>query len=104
MNDAFAISDLLPVLPELTLIAGAMALLMLGAFRGEGAAMPINWLAILLLIGAGAVIIILMPDERLESFGGSFVVDSYARFLKLLALVGSATAVLMSLDFFGRER
>ena len=32
-------------------------------------------------------------------FGGSFVVDDFARFLKLLAYAGSAAAILMSLDY-----
>ncbi len=32
------------------------------------------------------------------------MLEPYARFLKLLALVGSATAILMSLDYFEREQ
>jgi NADH-quinone oxidoreductase subunit N len=99
MIETFAFNDLLPALPEIVLAVGAMALLMLGAFRGEHSARMINWLAILLLIVAGAVIVWL-PEGRLVTFGGSFVVDQFARFLKLLALTGSATAILMSLDYF----
>ncbi len=76
---------------------------MVGAFRGERAAATVNWLAILLLIAAG-VVLVWLPAERLEAFGGSFVVDPFARFLKLLALIGSATAILMSLDYFEREQ
>ena len=69
MNEAFVVRDLYPVLPELVLAVGAMVLLMLGAFQ-ERAVTAINWLAILLLIAAGAVICWL-PAERLEAFGGS---------------------------------
>ena len=36
-------------------------------------------------------------------FGGSLRVDAFARFLKLLALIGSAGALLMSLDYLQRE-
>jgi NADH-quinone oxidoreductase subunit N len=75
-----------------------MALLMLGAYRGERTAGAINWLAILLLVAAGAVVVWL-PAEKLVAFGGSFIVDSFARFLKLLALTGSATAILMSVSY-----
>src|SRR5204862_2933557 len=58
--------------------------------------------AILLLIVTGAIVVWL-PSETLVTFGGSFVLDSFARFLKLLALTGSAAAILMSFDYFIRE-
>jgi NADH-quinone oxidoreductase subunit N len=103
MNEAFEFRDLMPALPEIVLAVGAMALLMLGAYRGERTAGAINWLAILLLIGAGAVVVWL-PGEKLSTFGGSFIVDSFARFLKLLALTGSATAILMSTTYLKVER
>src|SRR5215210_7207615 len=99
MSETFVLNDLLPVLPEIVLAIGAMALLMFGAFSGEHSGRAINWLSILLLVVAGAVVVWL-PEERLITFGGSFVVDQFARFLKLLALTGSATAILMSMDYF----
>ena len=102
MNETFVVHDLYPVLPEIVLAVGAMVLLMVGVFRGERAVTMVNWLAILLLIAAGAIIVWL-PGEQLEAFGGSFVLEPFARFLKLLALVGSATAILMSLDYLERE-
>jgi NADH-quinone oxidoreductase subunit N len=102
MNETFVVHDLYPVLPEIVLAVGAMVLLMVGVFRGERAVTMVNWLAILLLIAAGAIIVCL-PGEQLEAFGGSFVLEPFARFLKLLALVGSATAILMSLDYLERE-
>jgi NADH-quinone oxidoreductase subunit N len=103
MTDTFVVSDIYPVLPELVLVVGAMTLLMVGAFRGERAAGAINWLSILLLVAAGGILAWL-PPERVEAFGGSFVLEPYARFLKLLALIGSATAILMSLDYLKREQ
>ena len=103
MNEAAEFPALLPVLPEIVLAVGAMVLLMVGAFRGEAAARPSTVLAILLLVAAG-VIVVMLPDGRLVTFGGSFVVDGFARFLKLLALAGSAVAILMSFDYFGREK
>jgi NADH-quinone oxidoreductase subunit N len=103
MNEASEFRDLLPALPEIGLAVGAMVLLMLGAFRGERSASAMNWLAILLLIGAGAVVVWL-PAGKLVAFGGSFIVDPFARFLKLLALTGSATAILMSTSYLKIER
>ncbi|HEV3373905.1 MAG TPA: NADH-quinone oxidoreductase subunit NuoN [Xanthobacteraceae bacterium] len=103
MNDAAALPALLPALPEIVLALGAMALLMLGAFRGEHTAVAINWLGIGLLVTAG-LIILWLPAGTLTTFGGSFVVDPFARFLKLLALTGSAGAILMSFDYLAREK
>ena len=94
---------LLPALPEIVLALGAMALLMFGAFRGEHTAVATNWLAIGLLVAAG-VITLLLPDGTLTTFGGSFIVDPFARFLKLLALTGSAAAILMSFDYLALEK
>jgi NADH-quinone oxidoreductase subunit N len=103
MNEASEFRELLPALPEIVLAVGAMVLLMVGAFRGERSAGAMNWLAILLLIGAGAVVVWL-PAGKLVAFGGSFIVDPFARFLKLLALTGSATAILMSTSYLKIER
>jgi len=94
---------LLPALPEIVLALGAMALLMFGAFRGEHTAVATNWLAIGLLVAAGAITL-LLPDGTLTTFGGSFIVDPFARFLKLLALTGSAAAILMSFDYLALEK
>jgi len=103
MNDAFDFHDLLPALPEIVLAIGAMVLLMLGAFRGERSTTAVNWVAIVLLVAAGAIVVWL-PGDKLIAFGGSFVVDTFARFLKLLALAGSAAAILMSLTYLKLER
>ena len=80
-----------------------MALLMLGVFRGKTAARFVDGAAIALLVIAGAILLAL-PAGKLVSFGGSFVVDDFARFLKILALIGSAAAIAMSLDYARRER
>jgi NADH-quinone oxidoreductase subunit N len=98
MSDTFQIPTVLPVLPEIVLALGAMVLLMVGAFRGERAAKGIEGAAILLLLIA-AFIIVWLPAGRLVTFDGSFVVDGFARFLKLLALAGSAATIVMSSNY-----
>src|SRR5262245_64221624 len=103
MTDTFEASALLPALPEIVLVLGAMLLLMVGAFRGERTSHSIDAAAILLLVAAG-FIVVLLPEGKLVTFGGSFVVDNFARFLKLLALAGSATAILMSLNYLALEK
>jgi NADH-quinone oxidoreductase subunit N len=100
---AAAFPAILPVLPEIVLGLGAMALLMLGVFRAAANIRVVDFAAIALLVAAGAILLAL-PGGRLVSFGGSFVVDDFARFLKILALLGSAAAIVMSLDYAVRER
>jgi NADH-quinone oxidoreductase subunit N len=92
-----------PALPEILLAVGAMVLLMLGVFGSARATGIVNALAVVLLIVA-AVMVASMPGERNVGFGGSFVVDGFARFLKILALVGSAVTILMSLEFLSKLR
>ena len=100
---AAAYPAIMPVLPEIVLGLGAMALLMLGVFGSSANSRIVDFAAIALLAIAGAVLL-LLPGGRLVSFGGSFVVDDFARFLKMLALLGSAAAIAMSLDYAERER
>jgi NADH-quinone oxidoreductase subunit N len=103
MTEIFEVPTLLPALPEIVLVIGAMLLLMVGAFRGERATSGIDGTAILLLIVTG-LIVVWLPGDKLVTFGGSFVVDGFARFLKLLALTGSAAAILMSFNFLAAEK
>src|SRR5215468_10666520 len=103
MTEPAEIPALLPALPEIVLAIGAMLLLMVGAFRGERTTPTIDTAAILLLIAAGAVVVWL-PGEKLVTFGGSFVVDGFARFLKLLSLAGSAAAILMSYSYLAAAK
>ncbi|MGX7742807.1 NADH-quinone oxidoreductase subunit NuoN [Rhodopseudomonas parapalustris] len=98
MNFETAGYPLLPILPELVLVVGAMLLLMLGAYRGPKATGTITVLAILLLLATGALELFALPAGKLVTFGGSFVVDDFARFLKVLALIGSAVTLLLSLE------
>lgn len=90
--------QLLPVLPELVLAVGAMLLLMLGAYRGQGTTRLVTALAVVLLVVTG-VLELWLPAGKLTTFGGSFIVDDFARFLKILALIGSAATLVLSAEF-----
>jgi NADH-quinone oxidoreductase subunit N len=90
--------QLLPALPELVLAVGAMVLLMIGAYRGEGTTALVTTLAVVLLVVTG-VLEYALPAGKLVSFGGSFIVDSFARFLKITALIGSVATLILSAEF-----
>src|SRR5215813_8994055 len=106
MSDILNLPGIFPVLPELVLVLGAMALLMVGVFAGDRATGGISAVAIALL-AACIVILVMQPSGKVVAFHGSFVLDGYARFLKILALTGSAVAILMSIEFLsatGRQK
>ncbi len=95
-------ADLYPVLPEVCLALMAMVLLMFGVFRGDKSTSSCSWLAVLALLLTG-VVMGLLPEEADLAFGGQFVVDQFARFMKWLVLIGSALAVIMSINYNARE-
>jgi NADH-quinone oxidoreductase subunit N len=90
--------QLQPVLPELVLAFGAMVLLMVGAYRGQGTTRLVTMLAVGLLVLVGALELML-PAGKLVTFGGSFIVDDFARFLKILALIGSGVTLILATEF-----
>jgi NADH-quinone oxidoreductase subunit N len=87
-----------PALPEMVLAGAAMALLMLGAVRGEGSRGLVSWLAIGVLI---LVLIIaeMSGGERRIGFYGMFVTDAFALFMKALVLIGSAVTILLGMRY-----
>jgi NADH-quinone oxidoreductase subunit N len=90
--------NLLPALPEAVLAAAAMVLLLVGAMRGEGSARLVSWLA----IGALAVVLaiaLVMGGARRVGFYGMFISDAFGLFMNTLVLLGSATAILLSLRY-----
>ena len=98
MSDAMQLSAYYPLLPELLLAVGAMALLMVGAVRGETSTSLVTGCALLLLMIVG-LLVLEVPGDKSVLFAGSFVVDGFGRFLKILALIGSGTAIVMSIGF-----
>jgi len=87
-----------PLLPELLLAVGAMALLMVGAVLGETSTNLVTGCALFLLLIVG-LLVLAIPADKSVLFGGSFVVDGFGRFMKVLALVGSGAAIVMSIGF-----
>ena len=102
MSQLPTLHELIPLLPELVLACGAMAMLMLGVAIGERSGAVVNGFCFIVLLLAGAALSSVPPGTH-AMFGGSFLVDDYARFLKLLTLVGSGGALLLSLDYLTVE-
>jgi NADH-quinone oxidoreductase subunit N len=103
MTEIADIHGLLPLLPEIVLALGAMLMLMFGALVGERSGPIVNGWSVLILVLA-AVALLWLPPGRYSMFGGSFVVDDYARFLKFLTLAGSTGALVLSLNYLTAEK
>lgn len=101
--------NLVPALPELFLGLSAMALLMAGVYRR--AENDADRAHIARLVGYNAtlvlaltiVLVLTVSGGTLTTFGGAFITDSFATFFKVLILIASGAAILMSLDYMQRE-
>ena len=95
--DAWAFS------PEIALACGAMLLLLIGVFAGDRQTTVLTWLCVAVL-GIVAAMVVTTTEGRVLAFGGTTIVDPFARFTKVLVLAGSAIAMLMSLDYLRDEK
>ncbi len=92
-----------PALPEIFLAAGALALVLLGAVRGDQARRLIEALSVALLIVVAGMVYFTGGGKTL-AFEGAFIADSFAQLMKILTLVGSIAALLMSFEWLDRAR
>jgi NADH-quinone oxidoreductase subunit N len=89
--------------PELALAVGSMVLLMIGVFAPKDSAnSTVTGLSVALLIGVLGWMVFF--DEQGTAFGGAFVQDSFAYFFKILTLIGSIVALVMSVGFAREEK
>ncbi len=98
------LSELSPALPEIFLACLAMLLLLLGVFRGDRASRTVSWISVLVLVITALGVIAATPDDGAKIiFAGMFVTDSFAVFVKVLVIAGSAFAIVLSIRFNERE-
>jgi NADH-quinone oxidoreductase subunit N len=90
-------------LPEIFLAVAGLALLMLGVFVRGNPTERIAWLSVLALIVTGVLLLWAPSAGTQTAFQGLYVVDQFARFLKILVLLGSALTIILSLDYVARE-
>ncbi len=88
-------------LPEIVLAILAMALLMLGVFKKDDANDQVT-LGAILALAIVAALVIFTGEGKQAAFGGAFVVDTFARVMKVMALFGSAVAIVLSSHFMKR--
>src|SRR5580692_6155148 len=91
------------VLPEFILAGGILALVLLGALRGERSFWLVTEITVALL---GVVLVVLLANHGSKgvTFYGAFTDDAFSRFMKALALIGSLTTLVLSVEFMRKEK
>jgi len=102
MNPVFTAPAFAPAAPEIILAAGTLLLVLVGAFRGERSTGLVTAGA-LALLAVAAVAVMLMPTQRITTFNGALITDSFAKFFKVLTLIASGAGLVLARDFFRRE-
>ena len=95
-------ADAVAALPEIVLAVLTLALLMLGVFRKSDASDVVT-LGALVALAITALLVIFAPDHQALAFHGALMVDTFARVMKVLALFGSAAALVLSVSFMKRD-
>jgi NADH-quinone oxidoreductase subunit N len=101
--------------PELVLAVGAMALLMIGVFRGDRSLVPLTWLSVALYAVAGIALFVDGSALRasgelpgvsvgLTAFDGLYIADGFSTFLKVVMYAGAAIAALLAIPYLKRTR
>jgi NADH-quinone oxidoreductase subunit N len=91
-------------LPEICLAILAMVLLLEGVFSARVTSAAIRWAAVAAFIVVAAMVIWKTGAGRIYAFDGAFVVDDFARFMKVLALLGSSVTLIMSGKYLLRTK
>ncbi|MGE0733363.1 MAG: NADH-quinone oxidoreductase subunit NuoN [Alphaproteobacteria bacterium] len=98
-------ASVLYALPEIYMVCAAMALLMVGVFKGEGSTRLVSWLSVAALIGGMALVVLYSPgDKRVLLFADMFITDRFAVFVKVAILAASAVCIIMSMGDNEREK
>ena len=95
-------ADAAAVLPEIILAVLSMALLMFGVFRKDDPSDAVT-IGALVALGLAAIFVIWGGEGTVTAFNGAFVVDTFARLMKVLVLFGSAVAIVLSVHFMKRD-
>jgi NADH-quinone oxidoreductase subunit N len=96
--------DLAPAITEVFLACAGVALLMVGVFRGESndTHRLVFSLTVMVLV-LGIFLLLFGETQTAQTFGGHYVTDPFAVFMKALILGGAALCLIMSPGALERE-
>jgi NADH-quinone oxidoreductase subunit N len=93
--------ELLPALPEIVMAGGVLVMLLIGVVAKDATRL-VTTLS-LLLVAAAALGMFFVPESE-SVFNGAFVLDPFARFMKIATLIGSGVAILLAMGAAGAPR
>jgi NADH-quinone oxidoreductase subunit N len=96
-------SDLGHLVPEMVLLAAAVASMFVHLFFKKGGRRGAGYVA-LAGIGAAGLALVLTPPSADALFGGHLAADSFALFFKAAVLVAGALAIVLAFRFFDVEK
>ncbi len=103
------VPNLIPALPEIFIAVVAMALLVLGVFQksnsvedGEKSFRLISLLSVVALVLA-ILLVVTVGGKRMTTFNSMFVSDTFSMFFKVLVLLASALAIVISRDYMKHQ-
>ncbi len=103
------VPNLAPALPEIFLACIAMALLMMGVFQKTGGKeAEVRTAQLITKLGIVSLVLVFMlvatvSGGVLSTFGGLFISDPFAVYFKVLILIASALALVMSRDYMEHQ-
>lgn len=96
-------TDLIIILPEMTLFVGAMALLMFGVYGPADNVRQVNFGAILVLLVA-TIIVLVQDAHEATAFNNALQMDGFTSWMKILAFLGVAVSLFIAQGFMEREK
>jgi NADH-quinone oxidoreductase subunit N len=102
MTSLLQSADAVAALPEILLAILAAAFLMVGAFAKTEAFKLVQSLAVAALLFTAVLVIYTTGEGRVTAFGNAFIVDDFARLMKVLALFAAAVTIILSGKFLTR--
>ena len=95
-------NQFVPILPELILTVGAIALMIAAAFAGRRGSALTSWAAVALLIVA-TFALAGAPSNAGPLFGGLIIADAFGAFGKVIIFIASAVAIIAAHNWFERD-
>ena len=89
-----AVHDLAPVLPEIILAIGALALLMYGVFAGERSTATVTAGTVAFLVVA--LVMFMVAPKIGTAFEGAWINDRFGNTMKIVALIAAAVTVILA--------
>ncbi len=102
MTSLLQSADAVAAFPEILLSILAAAFLMVGAFAKTEAFKLVQNLAVAALLLTAVLVIYATGEAKVTAFGNAFIVDDFARLMKVLALFAAAITIILSGRFLTR--